>query len=99
MRIDFVNGLAQKLSIQRRDLIEKDVILHQVLSDLSKDGFFSKSFAFKGGTCLIKCYYGYLRLSEDIDEADSCNFLAGFEAFLKKVAGELTVNRQPRRRL
>jgi hypothetical protein len=67
MRADFVNGLSEKLKIKRRDLLEKDVILHQLLSDLSKDDFFSKNFAFKGGTCLTKCYYGYKRFSEDID--------------------------------
>jgi predicted nucleotidyltransferase component of viral defense system len=67
MRADFVNAVAQKLNIQRKDLIEKDVILHQMLLDLSKDKFFSENFAFKGGTCLIKCYYGYKRFSEDID--------------------------------
>lgn len=67
MRADFVNEVARILDIQRRDLIEKDVILHQMLLDLSNDKFFSENFAFKGGTCLIKCYYGYKRFSEDID--------------------------------
>ena len=66
-RIDFVNELATRLDIKRRDLIEKDVILHYVLLSLSKDKFFSENFIFKGGTCLIKCYYGYIRFSEDID--------------------------------
>jgi len=66
-RSDFVNELAQRFDIQRRDIIEKDVILHLILFDLSKDDFFSSNFAFKGGTCLIKCYYGYKRFSEDID--------------------------------
>lgn len=61
MRADFVDAVAQTLDIQRKDLIEKDLILHQVLLDLSKDEFFSRSFVFKGGTCLIKCYFGYLR--------------------------------------
>lgn len=67
MRIDFVNELARRSAIERRDLLEKDVILHQALTDLSKDGFFSANFLFKGGTCLIKGYFGYLRFSEDID--------------------------------
>ena len=66
-RIDFVNELATRLEIKRRDLIEKDVILHFILLNLSKDNFFSQNFVFKGGTCLIKCYYGYVRFSEDID--------------------------------
>lgn len=65
--IDFVNELSTRLEIKRRDLIEKDVILHFILLNLSKDEFFSENFVFKGGTCLIKCYYGYIRFSEDID--------------------------------
>ncbi len=67
MRADFVNEVARVLNIRRRDLIEKDLILHQMLSDLSNDEFFAPNFLFKGGTCLIKCYFGYLRFSEDID--------------------------------
>jgi predicted nucleotidyltransferase component of viral defense system len=59
MRANFVNELSRRLGIQRRDLIEKDIILHNMLLDLSQNDFFSENFAFKGGTCLIKCYYGY----------------------------------------
>ncbi len=67
MRADFVNEIARILNIKRKDMIEKDLILHQILSDLSDDRFFSANFLFKGGTCLIKSYFGYLRFSEDID--------------------------------
>ncbi len=67
MRADFVNEVARVLNIKRRDLIEKDLILHQILADLSEDKFFAPSFLFKGGTCLIKSHFGYLRFSEDID--------------------------------
>jgi predicted nucleotidyltransferase component of viral defense system len=67
MRADFVNEVARVLYIKRRDLIEKDLILHQMLTDLSQDEFFAPNFLFKGGTCLIKCYFGYFRFSEDID--------------------------------
>jgi hypothetical protein len=41
MRADFVNEVARALDIQRRDLIEKDPILHQMLTDLSQDNFFA----------------------------------------------------------
>jgi predicted nucleotidyltransferase component of viral defense system len=54
MRADFVNEVARILDIKRRDLIEKDLILHQILADLSQDKFFAPNFLFKGGTCLIK---------------------------------------------
>lgn len=67
MRKDFVNEVAGTKKIKRADLIEKDLILHQVLFDLSKNKFFSANFAFKGGTCLAKCYLDYFRFSEDID--------------------------------
>lgn len=67
MNVNLVNSIARKQRIERRDLIEKDLILHQLLLDLSKEKFFSQNFLFKGGTCLIKCYYGYIRFSEDID--------------------------------
>lgn len=67
MRKDFVNEVSRIQGIKRTDLIEKDLILHQMLFDLSKNKFFSENFVFKGGTCLIKCYLGYFRFSEDID--------------------------------
>lgn len=67
MRKDFVNEVAQVQRVKRTDLIEKDLILHQVLFDLSKDQFFHENLAFKGGTCLAKCYLDYFRFSEDID--------------------------------
>src|SRR3990170_2004118 len=67
MRRDFVNEVARTQKIKRADLIEKDLILHQVLFDLSKNKFFRDNFVFKGGTCLAKCYLDYFRFSEDID--------------------------------
>ena len=67
MRKDFVNEVARQNKIERADLVEKDMILHQILIDLSKNEFFAPNFAFKGGTCLTKCYLGYYRFSEDID--------------------------------
>lgn len=66
MRKDFVNEVGRNQHIKRVDMIEKDLILHQLLLDLSKDKFF-ENFLFKGGTCLIKGYLGYFRFSEDID--------------------------------
>jgi predicted nucleotidyltransferase component of viral defense system len=67
MRKDFVNEVATLQKVKRADLIEKDLILHQVLFDLSKNKYFHDNFAFKGGTCLAKCYLDYFRFSEDID--------------------------------
>lgn len=67
MMIDFVDKISALKGIERKDMIEKDILLHLLLSDLSKETFFSENFLFKGGTCLIKNYIGYLRFSEDID--------------------------------
>ena len=67
MRKDFVNEVARVQHVKRTDLIEKDLILHQMLFDLSENQFFHENFAFKGGTCLAKCYLDYFRFSEDID--------------------------------
>lgn len=48
MNLDFISRLASKLNIDRVELLEKDVLLHQILTDLSQDEFFSKNFVFKG---------------------------------------------------
>jgi hypothetical protein len=47
VRVDFVNDVARVLNIKRRDLVEKDFILHQILSDLSEDSFFAPNFLFR----------------------------------------------------
>ena len=63
----FIEETGNVLNIPRRDLIEKDIILHKLLISLSQNRSFRNSFLFKGGTCLIKSYLGYYRFSEDID--------------------------------
>jgi len=67
MKKEFIEEISRSLDIKEKGLIEKDLILHQMLIDLSKDKFFSENFLFKGGTCLTKNYMGYFRFSEDID--------------------------------
>lgn len=64
---DLTDFISRRLHIARRDLIEKDIILSKILFYLSQDRDFSQNYAFKGGTCLIKCYFGYFRFSEDLD--------------------------------
>ena len=63
----FIEEIGKVMEFPRLDLMEKDMMLHNILSALSKDEFFSTNFLFKGGTCLIKSYLGYFRFSEDID--------------------------------
>ncbi len=64
---EFIDYLVEKSGIKKNDLIEKDFILQRLAQELIKDEFFKENFIFKGGTCLIKCYLGYYRFSEDID--------------------------------
>lgn len=47
--------------------IEKDWALSHVISALYADPEFRKSWLFKGGTCLRKCYIPGYRFSEDLD--------------------------------
>ena len=63
----FIEEIGNKLGFSRRDLIEKDILLHGLLRYLSQNSFFKDNFLFKGGTCLIKSYLDYYRFSEDID--------------------------------
>ena len=67
MNPDFIDQVSKLGKIPRRELVEKDIILHQILADLSEDETFANNFLFKGGTCLIKCHLGYYRFSEDLD--------------------------------
>jgi len=64
---ELIDYIASKKKIEKKELIEIDLILHQILTELTKDANFSENYAFKGGTCLIKCHLDYYRFSEDLD--------------------------------
>ena len=49
------------------NVIEKDYALGWVLAGISNHPELSKSWLFKGGTCLKKCYFETYRFSEDLD--------------------------------
>lgn len=49
------------------NVIEKDYMLGWLLAGISNHVDLSKSWAFKGGTCLKKCYFETYRFSEDLD--------------------------------
>jgi predicted nucleotidyltransferase component of viral defense system len=51
----------------REDVVEKDYVLGWLLWGIGSDGVLSDSWAFKGGTCLKKCYLETYRFSEDLD--------------------------------
>lgn len=67
IRKEIIDLISSKAKLAQRDLIEKDLILHQLLIELSSDRYFLENYAFKGGTCLMKCYLSYYRFSEDLD--------------------------------
>ena len=50
-----------------RDVVEKDYVLGWVLWGIGSDPTLSTSWAFKGGTCLKKCFLETYRFSEDLD--------------------------------
>ncbi len=67
MNSNFIDQISALEKIPRKEQIEKDIVLHQILADLSREKNFVDNFLFKGGTCLIKGYLGYYRFSEDLD--------------------------------
>lgn len=64
---NFIEELSKLLKYEYRELIEVDLILHNIFSLLSQNKYFCDNFLLKGGTCLIKNYLNYYRFSEDID--------------------------------
>ena len=64
---ELTDFISKRLNIARRDLVEKDIIISKILFYLTQDKDFFQNYAFKGGTCLTKCYLGYYRFSEDMD--------------------------------
>jgi predicted nucleotidyltransferase component of viral defense system len=63
---DLINIISEN-NLGSKDLIEKDLILHKILIELSENDYFRDHYLFKGGTCLTKAYFGYFRFSEDLD--------------------------------
>ena len=51
----------------RDDVVEKDYVIGWLLWGIGSDSRLSRSWAFKGGTCLKKCYIETFRFSEDLD--------------------------------
>ena len=48
-------------------VVEKDYVLGWVLAGIYGQRTLAKSWIFKGGTCLKKCYFETYRFSEDLD--------------------------------
>lgn len=58
--------LALEFSL-RPDIVEKDYALGWLLAGIGNHEAVNKSWVFKGGTCLKKCYFETYRFSEDLD--------------------------------
>ena len=51
----------------REDVVEKDYVLGWILWGVGADPQLNRTWVFKGGTCLKKCYIETYRFSEDLD--------------------------------
>lgn len=51
----------------REDVVEKDYVLGWILWGIGTEPALTDAWAFKGGTCLKKCYLETFRFSEDLD--------------------------------
>ena len=49
------------------NIVEKDYVIGWLLAGISNHSNLSKSWVFKGSTCLKKCYFETYRFSEDLD--------------------------------
>ncbi len=63
---EFVEFVIAKSGIRKPSLVEKDVLIHRILKEIVLSDLGDK-YLFKGGSCLVKCYFGYYRFSVDLD--------------------------------
>jgi len=63
---EFITFISRRSGVKNLELIEKDVILHLILREICSSAI-GQNYLFKGGSCLVKCYFGYYRFSVDLD--------------------------------
>ncbi|MCD6247390.1 MAG: nucleotidyl transferase AbiEii/AbiGii toxin family protein [Candidatus Diapherotrites archaeon] len=63
---EFVEFVDEKASVKKPSLVEKDILIHGILNEIVSSEL-GKLYLFKGGSCLVKCYFGYYRFSVDLD--------------------------------
>ncbi|MDC0980415.1 nucleotidyl transferase AbiEii/AbiGii toxin family protein [Bdellovibrionales bacterium] len=61
-----ITELSKKLDL-RAETVEKDYVLGWVLAGIEQQQSIFPKWAFKGGTCLKKCFFETYRFSEDLD--------------------------------
>ncbi len=64
---EFSQFVAGKTGLKKPLLIERDVLPHLLLHRLTENADFRENYVFKGGSRLIKCYFGYYRFSVALD--------------------------------
>lgn len=64
---EFITFVSEKSDIKKAKLIEPDILVHRILKELYAHPHFMGNYLFKGGSCLVKCYFGYYRFSVDLD--------------------------------
>ena len=52
----FIDQVSQDIKYTYKEIVEKDLYVHDLLSNLFSDQYFKENFFFKGGKCLVKCY-------------------------------------------
>ena len=87
-----INERVQRWSM-RPEVVEKDYVIGWVLWGIGADPDLTDWWAFKGGTCLKKCYLGDYRFSEDLDftclpggTADASEVLPVLKRMLQRVS-------------
>ena len=85
----------------RPEVVEKDYVIGWVLWGIGSDPELADWWAFKGGTCLKKCYLGDYRFSEDLDftclphgTADAVDVLPVLKRMLQRVSDESGIDFQ-----
>jgi len=64
---EFVGFVAENSGVSKPVLLELDILIHRLLKALCGSPGFAGKYVFKGGSCLVKCYFGYYRFSVDLD--------------------------------
>ncbi len=64
---EFVEFISNKSGMGKTELVDQEILIHRMLRELTANPVFNGKYLFKGGSCLVKCYYGYYRFSVDLD--------------------------------
>jgi len=64
---EFIAFVAERSGVKKAKLVEQDILIHRILKEIYSSPRFLENYLFKGGSCLVKCYFGYYRFSIDLD--------------------------------